>query len=84
MPTAFGLIGCKGSPSKSEGRRKPNSAALSRALNAGLENAGVLRLEDPNEDRFCETLTTAEGTYLIFPASGKALDHIPRRYSRIP
>ena len=74
--------------SKSEGRRKPNSAALSRALNAGLENAGVLRLEDPNEDRFCETLTTAEGTYLIFPGqwegAGPYTETLIRAFHSLP
>jgi hypothetical protein len=53
--------------SKSDGRRKPTSAGITRVLNAGLEQAGVLRLEDPSEDRFCETLSTTNGTFRIFP-----------------
>jgi hypothetical protein len=74
--------------SKSEGRRKPNNAALSRALNTGLENAGVLRREDPNEDRFCETLTTAEGTYRIFPGqwegAGPYTETLIRAFHNLP
>lgn len=58
--------------SKSEGRRKPRSAELSRVLNDGLERAKVLRLEDPIEDLFCELITTAHGDYRIFPGQWEA------------
>src|SRR5208282_743489 len=52
--------------SKSEGERKPQSAELSRVLNAGLERAGVLRLEDPSEDLFCDLIATSKANYRIF------------------
>ena len=58
--------------SKSQGQRKPSSAELSRALNAGLDRAGVLRLEYPSEDLFCEMIATSRGNYRIFPGQWEA------------
>lgn len=58
--------------SKSQGRRKPHSAELSRALNAGLDRANVLRLEDPIEDLFCDLVATPHGNYRIFPGQWEA------------
>ena len=52
--------------SKSNGRRKPQPKELSLALNAGLDRAGVLRLEDPVEDVFCDLIATPHGNYRIF------------------
>ena len=52
--------------SKSDGRRKPQPKEISRALNAGLDQADVLRLEDPIEDLFCDLITTPRGNYRIF------------------
>lgn len=51
--------------SKSEGRRKPRQRELGAALNSGLESAGVLRLEDPIEDSFCDLLPTRRGNFRI-------------------
>lgn len=58
--------------SKSEGERKPQSAELSRVLNAGLERAGVLRLEDPSEDLFCDLIATPHGNHRIFTGQWEA------------
>ena len=52
--------------SKAQGQRKPSSEEISRALNAGLERAGVLRLEDPSEDLSCHLITTPKGNFRIF------------------
>ncbi len=52
--------------SKAEGKRKPSSEELSHALNAGLERAKVLRLEDPSEELFCNILSTVKGAFRIF------------------
>ena len=52
--------------SKANGRHKPTRYDLSRVLNAGLEKAGVLRLEDPNEDLFCELIVSERGNFRIF------------------
>ena len=52
--------------SKSTGKRKPQSKELSAALNDGLDQAKVLRLEDPNEDLFCDLIVTRQGNYRIF------------------
>jgi hypothetical protein len=52
--------------SKAVGQRKPSSAEISRALNAGLEHAKVLRLEDPSEDLFCDLIATRRGNFRIF------------------
>ena len=49
----------------SQGKRKPPSAELSRALNAGLDRAKVLRLEDPNEDLFCDVIVAQRGNFRI-------------------
>jgi hypothetical protein len=56
----------------SEGKRKPPSAELSRALNAGLDRAKVLRLEDPNEDLFCDVVVTQRGNFRILPGQWEA------------
>lgn len=58
--------------SKSQGQRKPPSAELSRTLNAGLDRASVLRLEDPIEDLFCDLIATPHGNYRIFPGQWEA------------
>lgn len=52
--------------SKSTGRRKPQPRDLSAALNEGLGRAGVLRLEDPIEDLFCDRIATNRGDFRIF------------------
>lgn len=52
--------------SRSAGRRKPQPRELSAALNEGLGRAGVLRLEDPIEDLFCERIATSRGDFRIF------------------
>lgn len=52
--------------SKSIGRRKPQPRDLSAALNEGLGRAGVLRLEDPIEDLFCDRIATSRGDFRIF------------------
>ena len=49
--------------SKSNGRRKPQPRDLSVALNEGLGHAGVLRLEDPIEDLFCDHISTTRGDF---------------------
>ncbi len=48
------------------GRRKPTASDLSKAINGGLETAGVLRLEDPPEDMFFENIATSRGNFRIF------------------
>lgn len=53
--------------SKSEGNYKPNSQDLQRVLNEGLSQAGVTRLEDPNEDLLCDIIATKQGNFRIFP-----------------
>jgi hypothetical protein len=57
---------------KSDGRRKPDAVAFGRALNAGLDRAGVLRLEDPNEDLFCDLIATERGSFRILPGQWEA------------
>jgi hypothetical protein len=52
--------------SKANGRQKPTRYELSRALNVGLDRAGVARLEDPNEDLFCELIVSERGSFRIF------------------
>ena len=52
--------------SKSNGRRKPQPRDLGMALNEGLGRAGVLRLEDPIEDLFCDHISTTRGDFRIF------------------
>lgn len=52
--------------SKSSGKRKPQSRDLSLALNDGLDRSGVLRLEDPIEDLFCDRIATHRGDLRIF------------------
>src|ERR1700730_13069601 len=52
--------------SKSIGRRKPQPRDLTAALNEGLGRAGVLRLEDPIEDLFCDRIATGRGDFRIF------------------
>jgi hypothetical protein len=52
--------------SKSKGQKKPGSEEISRALNAGLDRAKVLRLEDPSEDLFSELIITPQGNFRIF------------------
>lgn len=54
--------------SKSEGDYKPTSHDFERALNEGLSQAGVNRLEDPNEDWLCDLIATKQGNFRIFPA----------------
>ena len=56
----------------SEGKRKPPSAELSRALNVGLDRAKVLRLEDPNEDLFCDVVVTQRGNFRILAGQWEA------------
>ena len=51
---------------KASGERKPKPAELSRALNLGLKEARVLRLEDPAEDLFCERIVSRYGNFRIF------------------
>ena len=58
--------------SKADGQRKPASDELSRALNAGLDRARVLRLEDPTEDIFCDLIATERGNYRIIPGQWEA------------
>lgn len=53
--------------SKSEGAHKPTSQDFQRALNEGLSQAGVNRLEDPNEDLLCDLIATRQGNFRIFP-----------------
>lgn len=50
----------------SDGGRKPGPEEISRALNAGLDRAKVLRLEDPIEELFCDLIPTRRGNYRIF------------------
>ncbi|MGY8632128.1 hypothetical protein RAD15_06495 [Bradyrhizobium sp. 14AA] len=52
--------------SKSTGKRKPQQRDLSSALNDGLDRSGVLRLEDPIEDLFCDRIATRRGDLRIF------------------
>lgn len=51
--------------SKAAGRKKPSPRDLQRVLNAGLEKAKVLRLEDPIEDAFCDLIATRQGSLRI-------------------
>jgi hypothetical protein len=51
---------------KSDGRCKLKARTLARTLNAGLERAQVLRLEDPIEDLMCDVIATNRGNYRIF------------------
>lgn len=57
---------------KSSGQKKPKPADWSRVLNAGLERARVLRLEDPIEDLFCDTIATRRGNFRIFSGQWEA------------
>src|ERR1039458_4573057 len=50
---------------KANGIQKPTRYELSRVLNVGFDKAGVLRLEDPNEDLFCELRTSSTITATI-------------------
>lgn len=52
--------------SKANGRQRPTRFDLSRVLNVGLEKAGVVRLEDPNERLFCELIVSERGNFRIF------------------
>ncbi len=52
--------------SKANGMQKPTRYELSRVLNVGLDKAGALRLEDPNEDLFCELIVSERGAFRIF------------------
>ena len=76
--------------SKSDGRRKPNSAALTRALNAGLETAGVLRLEDPGEDQLVPSpfLRRRRGAFRIFAGqwedAGRYTETLMEAFHRLP
>jgi hypothetical protein len=51
--------------SKSTGRRKLQPGDLSAASNQGLGRAGVLPLEDPIEDLFCDRIATSRGDFRI-------------------
>ncbi|MCZ8545552.1 hypothetical protein OOJ09_15280, partial [Mesorhizobium qingshengii] len=53
--------------SKSNGDHKPTSGDFELALNEGLSQAGVNRLEDPNEDFLCDLIATKRGNFRIFP-----------------
>ena len=53
--------------SNSCGTDKPNSRDFLRVLNQGLEEAGILRLEDPIEHFFCEHIATIGGNFRVFP-----------------
>jgi hypothetical protein len=57
---------------KSSGQKRPKPSEWSRVLNAGLETAKVLRLEDPVEDLFCDTIATRRGNFRIFTAQWEA------------
>ena len=48
------------------GGASPNRGIVSVALNEGLGHAGVLRLEDPIEDLFCDHISTTRGDFRIF------------------
>jgi hypothetical protein len=52
--------------SKANGIRKPTRYELSGVLNAAFDKARVLRLEDPNEDLFCELIVSKRGDFRIF------------------
>jgi hypothetical protein len=58
--------------SKSNGQRKPRQSEWNRVLNAGLERAKVLRLEDPVEDLFCDNIATRRGNFRVFPGQWEA------------
>lgn len=51
--------------SKADGKKKPGSKDLQRALNVGLGEANVLNLEDPIEDTFCDLISTKCGNFRI-------------------
>ena len=51
--------------SQANGKKKPSEKDLQRALNSGLGNANVLRLEDPIEDTFCALIYTKRGNFRI-------------------
>ena len=53
--------------SKANGSHKVLRKDLVRVLNKGLAEAGVNRLEDPNEDLFCDLVATRLGNFRIFP-----------------
>ncbi len=52
--------------SNANGIRKPTRYELSLLLNVGFDKAGVLRLEDPNEDLFCQLIVSERGDFRIF------------------
>ena len=58
--------------SKAEGRVKVQPAELHRTLNAGLNQAKVLRAEDPIEDLFCDLIATSRGNFRIFSGRWEA------------
>ena len=57
---------------KSKGRSKPTRHDLTRALNAGMAKSGVIRLEDPSEDLFCEQITSESGNFRLFSGQWEA------------
>lgn len=52
--------------SYADGKRKPTAKDISRVLNNTFRKAGILRLEDPVEDFFCDVIPTSKGDHLIF------------------
>lgn len=52
--------------SKADGKRLPKRRDLAALLNDTFEWTGVLRLEDPVEDFFCDVVPTLRGDFLIF------------------
>jgi hypothetical protein len=57
---------------KADGHVKVRPAELYRALNEGLNQAKVLRAEDPIEDLFCDLIATSRGNFRIFPGRWEA------------
>jgi hypothetical protein len=53
--------------SKSLGDHKPTVRELESVLNEGLSQSGVNRLEDPNEDLFCDLVCSGKGNFRVFP-----------------
>lgn len=49
----------------SNGKKKPSQKDLRKVLNQELEEANVLRLEDPIEDTFCDLIVTKSGNFRI-------------------
>ncbi len=52
--------------SKANGSQKIKKRELTLVLNNVLSKAGVNRLEDPNEDIFCDLVATRQGNFRIF------------------